>query len=72
MGKPPVYDRAALNQSADEKLSIKAERGSGHWRFLLDHERVTWTDGILGKISIDAALSLTQFSFGVMASFYIL
>ena len=55
MGKPPVYDRAALNQSADEKLSIKAERGSGHWRFLLDHERVTWTDGILGKISIDAA-----------------
>ena len=55
MGKPPVYDRAALNQSADEKLSIKAERGSGHWRFLLDHERVTWTDGILGNMSIDAA-----------------
>ena len=26
MGKPPVYDRAALNQSADEKLSIKALR----------------------------------------------
>ena len=55
MGKPPVYDRASLNQSEDEKLALRANRGSGHWRFLLDHERVTWTDGILGDISIDAA-----------------
>ncbi len=54
MGKPPVYDRSALKLSEDERAALKTER-SGHWRFLLDHERITWTDGILGDLSIDAA-----------------
>ncbi|MCF6445556.1 glutamate--tRNA ligase [Nereida sp. MMG025] len=54
MGKPPVYDRAALELSDDEKSKLRAERG-GHWRFLLDHARIEWTDGILGDLSIDAA-----------------
>ena len=54
MGKPPVYDRAALALSDDEKAALRAER-QGHWRFKLDHERIEWTDGILGDISIDAA-----------------
>ncbi len=54
MGKPPVYDRAALALSEDEKNTLRAERGS-HWRFKLDHERIEWTDGIIGDISIDAA-----------------
>ncbi|RAP40698.1 glutamate--tRNA ligase [Rhodovulum viride] len=54
MGKPPVYDRAALDLSEDEKAALRAER-PGHWRFLLDRERIDWTDGILGDISIDAA-----------------
>ncbi|WP_425049407.1 glutamate--tRNA ligase [Psychromarinibacter sp. S121] len=54
MGKPPVYDRAALALSDDEKAKLRAER-SGHWRFKLDHERIEWADGILGDISIDAA-----------------
>ncbi|WP_298850470.1 glutamate--tRNA ligase [uncultured Ruegeria sp.] len=55
MGKPPVYDRAALNLSDAEKEALRAERGNGVWRFKLDHERIEWTDGILGDISIDAA-----------------
>ncbi|WP_171179273.1 glutamate--tRNA ligase [Ruegeria sp. HKCCA4633] len=55
MGKPPVYDRAALNLSDAEKDALRAERGNGVWRFKLDHERIEWTDGILGDISIDAA-----------------
>ena len=54
MGKPPVYDRAALKLSDDEKAALKAER-AGHWRFLLDHQRIEWQDGILGDLSIDAA-----------------
>ena len=54
MGKPPVYDRAALNLSEAEKDTLRAERGS-HWRFKLDHKRIEWTDGIIGDISIDAA-----------------
>ena len=55
MGKPPVYDRAALNLSAEERDTLRAERGDGVWRFRLDQERINWKDGILGDISIDAA-----------------
>lgn len=54
MGKPPVYDRAALSLSEAEKDALRAERGS-HWRFKLDLDRIEWEDGILGPISIDAA-----------------
>ncbi|MCA0871930.1 glutamate--tRNA ligase [Seohaeicola saemankumensis] len=55
MGKPPVYDRAALALSETERDALRAERGSGVRRFKLEHERIEWTDGILGDISIDAA-----------------
>ncbi|MGJ8611769.1 MAG: glutamate--tRNA ligase [Octadecabacter sp.] len=55
MGKPPVYDRAALALSEDEKDALRTERGGSHWRFKLDHQRIDWTDGIIGDISIDAA-----------------
>ena len=54
MGQPPVYDRAALALPEAERARLRAERG-GHWRFLLDRERIEWTDGILGPLSIDAA-----------------
>ncbi|MGH1367795.1 MAG: glutamate--tRNA ligase [Maritimibacter sp.] len=55
MGMPPVYDRSGLKLSDDEKAKLRDERGQGHWRFKLDQERITWTDGILGDLSIDAA-----------------
>ena len=55
MGKPPVYDRAGLHLSDDDKARMRAEGRIGYWRFLLDQERIEWTDGILGPISIDAA-----------------
>lgn len=54
MGRPPVYDRAALALSEADRDRLRAERG-GYWRFKLDQERIEWTDGILGDISIDAA-----------------
>ena len=54
MGRPPVYDRAALALDAAERDRLRAERQE-HWRFLLDRERIEWTDGILGPQSIDAA-----------------
>lgn len=54
MGKPPVYDRAALSLTDDQRAALKADR-SGHWRFLLNQTRIEWEDGILGDISIDAA-----------------
>ncbi len=55
MGRPPVYDRAALELSEAEKTRLREERGPGHWRFKLDRERIEWNDGILGPQSIDAA-----------------
>ena len=55
MGKPPVYDRAALTLNDTEKDKLRAERGQGHWRFKLDQTRIEWADGILGDLSIDAA-----------------
>ncbi|GHE05115.1 glutamyl-tRNA synthetase [Defluviimonas sp. 20V17] len=54
MGKPPVYDRAGLGLSEADKDRLRTER-PGYWRFRLEHERIEWTDGILGDISIDAA-----------------
>ncbi|MEL6582549.1 MAG: glutamate--tRNA ligase [Pseudomonadota bacterium] len=55
MGRPPVYDRAALALSDDEKAALRAERGDGVWRFKLEHARIGWEDEILQTQSIDAA-----------------
>ncbi|MEM0948926.1 MAG: glutamate--tRNA ligase [Pseudomonadota bacterium] len=55
MGRPPVYDRAALDLTEDDKARLRDERGAGHWRFKLNWARIEWVDGILGDISIDAA-----------------
>ena len=55
MGKPPVYDRASLKLSDEDKARLRAEGREGYWRFLLDQERIEWPDGIIGPVSIDAA-----------------
>ncbi len=54
MGKPPVYDRASLHLTEDQKAAYRAEGRVGYWRFRLDIERIEWKDGIIGDISIDA------------------
>lgn len=54
MGKPPVYDRAALALDEATTAKLREER-AGYWRFLLNQERIEWEDGILGPLSIDAA-----------------
>lgn len=55
MGRPPVYDRAALALDDAEKDRLREERGPGVWRFKLDQQRIEWNDGVLGDVSIDAA-----------------
>ena len=55
MGRPPVYDRAALALDEAARARLRAEGRQGYWRFRLDLERIEWTDGILGPLSIDAA-----------------
>ena len=55
MGRPPVYDRSSYKLDAAAREAMRAEGRDGYWRFLLDQNRIEWTDGILGPISIDAA-----------------
>jgi glutamyl-tRNA synthetase len=52
---PPVYDRAALALTADDRARLEAEGRRPHWRFRLDRETVAWTDLVRGPQRIDAA-----------------
>ncbi|SDD60396.1 glutamate--tRNA ligase [Kordiimonas lacus] len=53
-GKPPVYDRSALNLTDEDKARFEAEGRQPHWRFKLNTPaRVEWTDMIRGDVSID-------------------
>jgi glutamyl-tRNA synthetase len=55
-GLPPIYDRAALNLSGDEKAAKLAAGEQPHWRFLLDHAHpIIWEDGIRGTQHFDPA-----------------
>ena len=47
-GKPPIYDRAALNLSDSDIADLKAKGKSPHYRFLLDHTDVNWNDLVKG------------------------
>ncbi|WP_339821781.1 glutamate--tRNA ligase [uncultured Parasphingorhabdus sp.] len=56
-GKPPIYDRAALDLTAEQVAAYEAEGRKPHWRFKLDHETpITWTDLIRGDQNFDPAL----------------
>ena len=55
-GMPPVYDRAALALSEEERARLEAEGRRPHWRFRLDHRRsIEWNDLIRGPQHIDPA-----------------
>lgn len=52
---PPVYDRAALNLTNEDRAKLEAEGRKPHWRFKLDHHQVEWNDLIRGPVHIDTA-----------------
>lgn len=49
-GKPPIYDRAALNLSDDERRALEQSGRRPHWRFMLRHEEIAWTDLVRGPV----------------------
>ena len=51
-GKPPIYDRAALRLTEAQKKAYNEQNIMPHYRFLLKHEEVRWTDLIRGESSI--------------------
>ena len=50
-GRPPVYDRAALKLTDDQKQAFEAEGRRPHWRFRLEDTEVAWTDMVRGDVS---------------------
>ena len=52
IGRPPVYDRASLKLSENEKEKLRSEKPS-YWRFKLNNEVVEWKDSILGNQTIN-------------------
>jgi glutamyl-tRNA synthetase len=51
--EPPVYDRAALKLTPEDRAKLEAEGRKPHWRFKLDRRVVEWTDLIRGAQHID-------------------
>jgi glutamyl-tRNA synthetase len=54
-GQPPIYDRAALKLTAEERAALEAEGRRPHWRFLLEPRTVTWDDLVRGPAHVDCA-----------------
>lgn len=54
-GLPPVYDRAALAMSGEDRAKFESEGRKPYWRFKLDHRAVKWNDLVRGEIAIDTA-----------------
>ena len=52
---PPIYDRAALKLTAEDRAKLEAEGRKPHWRFKLDQKLVEWQDLIRGPVHIDTS-----------------
>ena len=62
-GRPPIYDRAALKLSNEDRARFEAEGRTPHWRFCLDNSEgtgasphsanVAWDDLIRGTQTVD-------------------
>ena len=54
-GQPPLYDRAALSLTDEQKAALEAEGRRPHWRFKLEGKRVSWEDLARGHCEVDTA-----------------
>ncbi|MGX1741251.1 glutamate--tRNA ligase [Bosea sp. NPDC055353] len=54
-GLPPIYDRAALKLTDEQKAALAAEGRKPHWRFLLEAREVAWDDLVRGASHVDCA-----------------
>jgi glutamyl-tRNA synthetase len=55
LGRPPIYDRAALRLSDNERAALEASGRKPHWRFRLEPTTVRWDDIVRGESHIDCA-----------------
>ncbi|WP_336869289.1 glutamate--tRNA ligase [Sphingomonas sanguinis] len=55
-GLPPVYDRAALALTEEDRAKLEADGVRPHWRFKLDHgAAIEWEDAVRGPQRFDPA-----------------
>ena len=54
-GLPPVYDRAGLKLSEEEKKNLEAQGRRPHYRFKLEHKETSWDDMVRGACSYNGA-----------------
>ncbi len=54
-GRPPIYDRAGLRLSPEQRNKLEQEGRKPHWRFQLEHSLVEWQDMAHGKIQVDCS-----------------
>ncbi|WP_343528100.1 glutamate--tRNA ligase [Sphingomonas sp.] len=55
-GLPPVYDRAALSLTDEDRAKLEGEGVRPHWRFKLDHGApIEWDDAVRGAQRFDPA-----------------
>ncbi|HTR12536.1 MAG TPA: glutamate--tRNA ligase [Roseiarcus sp.] len=53
LGRPPIYDRAALRLTEAERAALDASGRRPHWRFKLDQRTVEWSDMARGESRVD-------------------
>lgn len=54
-GKPPIYDRRALDLTDEQRAAYEAEGRQPHWRFKLSGNPVTWTDLVRGEQTVETS-----------------
>lgn len=54
-GLPPVYDRSALELSAEQIAEYESEGRKPHWRFKLSGNTIHWDDMIRGESTVETA-----------------
>ena len=55
LGRPPIYDRAALRLTPQERATLDAQGRRPHWRFRLEPTMIRWADLVRGASHIDCA-----------------
>lgn len=54
-GKPPIYDRAALKLTDEQKAEFEAKGIKPHWRFKMkESEVIEWEDEVKGYVKFEA------------------
>lgn len=54
-GLPPIYDRAALDLTDEQRQKYESEGRKPHWRFKLNHTPIEWDDMVRGTVKFEGS-----------------